>query len=459
MTDRVREIALGVTILLLLGIGVAVDAATEPPRSVRRIVSADPLLREGTDFCPTIPQGAEGAMWVAAGAESDEPFLLGIEGTSDEPAEVDERITVEEIAPARSVGVAAFGARPFSTVIQELREPTSGIAAAGCASRARSDWYFAAGSSDPGFDERIVLYNPFPDEAVVRVSFFTESGERSPANASDIAVPSGESTTVKVNRYIVQQPTLGARVSAVRGRVAAWKVTVHDSREGTPGVAMSAGAGRPSMTWFFPSGTIDSVTQEVISLLNPSDGQAVATISLVTDRKVLQPEDLVEITVPRRSALDVDLRKAIGDAQPGGVSVVVRSENAVPLFAERSVFYEGAGFSGFTTEPGAVEGGTRWWVGPAAPRPSRDALVLLNVGDEPASVTISVFDEVGAAETPADLQDIRVPPGARRRISLDALKDVAAGLLIESDAPIVPERVTFSAGSNDVAALLGIRIP
>ena len=177
---------------------------TDPAGFVERAVYCPPALME---------DDSEARFSVAAGERG---ATVGLQPSDQEELELPPgRMLVDTPAEGSAVDVVGFGTPVEATAFQ--RTP-GGAGATGCSSIAGTRWYFAAGSSALGYDERILVYNPFPEESVVRLSFFTPTGAKVKANLSDIPVRAGTTREISVNEFITLQDELAASVTAVRGR-------------------------------------------------------------------------------------------------------------------------------------------------------------------------------------------------------------------------------------------------
>jgi hypothetical protein len=334
--------------------------------------------------------------------------------------------------------------------------PTVGSGAARCPRVVSERWYFPAGSSSLGYDERILIRNPFPDEAVVTIAFFTPTGRTTKANLAEVAVPAGESKFVAVNDFILRQPVLGVSVTAQRGRVVAWRAMFAEAEDRPDGVYFGLGATSASLEWYFPEGAVGNGLEEVFTLLNPFKREAIVTISLSTPTRRLQPPKLVDIRVAPQTIKTVSLANALGaqDQELGSVGAIVTSNNDVGVVAERTVWYA-AGRTGVASSIGAREAATDWVVAPAAVASTEDSLVLLNPGTERATARISLLRQDGPPLEPDALRSVTIRPGARVRLVLnDFTGGSPTAVFVTSDQAIVAERVA-SAATGDVSNVLG----
>lgn len=348
--------------------------------------------------------------------------------------------------------VSAFGGWAAAHSVASGTGQADGATAAPCSSSASDRWYFAAGSSALGADERLVVSNPFLDEAVVRIVFFTPRGPTAKAGLADVAVPAGRSVAVAVNDYILRQPVLGAEVATRRGRVVAWREQL--SRDPFSGAVLALGARRPAANWYFPDGALGEAYDERIALLNPSGREALVTVTLASSDRVVQPPELVELSLPPGTARELALRSAVPPPRRGvAVGAVVRSVNGVELVAERTVAYEGQGLA---AEVGATRRDRAWHLGPAARRPGRDAVVVLNPGTRDARVRVLLLRAGAPPLAPPALSGVEVRAGLCVRLPVDRWTQGAPmGAAVTSDTAIVAERSSYSREGSDPAASMG----
>jgi hypothetical protein len=349
--------------------------------------------------------------------------------------------------------VVSSGSPVVAGVTASYEGRGEGATAAGCALVPSDEWFFPEGSSLLGFDERLLVYNPFPDEAVVDVSFLTRTGESEPANLSDVGVPAGEWEEIAVTRFVgPKEGLLGARVHTVRGRVIAWRVMNITDRDRITGVDSTLGAAEPADTWYFPEGAVRDGAEEHITLLNPSDEEAVVTISLLSGDGVIQPDALAEIALPSRSSSRVNLSKEVRRPVSHGVSAIVQSTNGVEMVAERTVYYDEEELDGIASEVGAATTARRWAAPPASSGAGSDVVHVLNTEAERVRLSITLLRVDKPPLRPPELTGIAVPGGLRKGFAIDPFtRGAPAVAILEADGEIVVERLSMGA---DVAALM-----
>lgn len=442
-----RELLILVLLIGILALGVATvaDPATPGGDSPR---AGGALYSERAAFCPGLPTGSAGVSDIAAGSRRGNEMGVLVEPLDASARTVrPEEIALRRVDAAFAHNVVGYGDLLGASAATDFSQPVAGVAAATCSARASSEWYFPQGSSADGYNERLVVYNPFPGDAVVNVTLFTPQGTRTRAALTDIAVPSQRSTTIALNRFVLQHPVLGARVVAERGRVVAWKFMFVRPPAPSEGVSFTVGAADTATTWYFAAGRSTDGIQERIGLINPTEDEAVVTVSLITEGEAIQPPDLVEMTLPRMSAMDLNLRRHLAGAASGGIGVVVTSVNEIPIVAERSLIFDGTG-RGFASYLGTPDPAPGWWLGPAALDPQSDEVSILNVSEREASVTLRLAAPDGASRWSEE-----VVIAAAARVDVELPPRAATGaIVVQADAPVVAERL---ARTRRDASLMG----
>jgi hypothetical protein len=450
-----RTLTLVAAGVLLLGLGV--DLATGDVEASRPTTRAsEELFETRASFCPPPFSGRTGTTTLALAADPGAPATVGIEPGEGENRELAADRTSLQDVTGPALEVVGYGRRVHAAALLSATKPVEGAGAARCPRVVSDDWYFPEGSTKLGYDERLLIRNPFADEAVVSIKLFTSTGPITRANLNRIAVPAGESRFIKLNDFVTPKTQLGAGVIAERGRVVAWRALFADPEDRPDGVQFDLGATAPALTWYLPEGAVQTGIEEEISLLNPNSREAILTISLPTSGKPVQPPRLVEVRVPPESLKTISLPAVSqrGRTEVGAVSAIVTSTNGVGVVAERTVWYS-ASRTGSSSEIGSPKTGTDWMVLPAATSSPDDSVVLLNPNPEPATVSLTILGRDGGATRPGALQSIRIKPNARIRLVLnDHTGGQAVALVVTSDIGVVAERVA-TAANGDVSTLMG----
>jgi hypothetical protein len=457
LMERFREGTVGVLLLSALAGGLALDLGSDGVDRGREPPAEGPRFEERALFCPPGAVGKAVTGRLTMASESGDELDVEVSPKLTEPLSLEggHTRTVRLADPANVIG---RGGAVFASAMNAFTEPVAGRGAAPCSRSASSRWYFGEGSSILGFDERLLVYNPFPDEAVVRVVFFTDVGESAKANLADVGVPAGEWRAVRVNDFILRQRVLAASIEAVRGRVVAWRAAMVKN-ERFSGVQFSLGSPTAGHTWYLPAGAVGEDVSENIAVLNPSDEEAVVSVQLVTADETLQPPKLVDLAISARSSRSFSLARLVTGRQreAGGVGAIVRSTSGADIVVEGTVSYDTRVLKGVASEVGARRPEQDWLLGPAAFASSTDDVFLLNPGGEAASVSIELWFGEDEPRRPAPLQNVEVRPGARTSVRLQDWtngKPVVAA--VSSDVPIVVARTAST--PSDVATIMGLPV-
>ena len=73
--------------------------------------------------------------------------------------------------------------------VSHVLEHEGDVAVESCTRTAAPDWYFASGTTVEGSQHDLLLFNPFGDDAIVDISFVTDTGAQEPAELQALVVP------------------------------------------------------------------------------------------------------------------------------------------------------------------------------------------------------------------------------------------------------------------------------
>jgi hypothetical protein len=520
---RLAVLAIVGALLVLAGFG---SGSVRPPAGATAVVPAAAAVggmpvvvaaaaRSSAWYCP-------GPLPIGAGADASSIVLTG---TADSP--VQGRVTIVRsdggtaivpvVVPAHgsasvpiTSGVAG-GAAGWAAASVELDgggvgaeqvvAAPNGPSGVACEVTTSSSWYFPAGSTAPGADVQVALYNPTAAPAIANLSFavssqFTTSGVatigRSTSGAGaaaiepppfqGITVPPGQLLVIDVGRQVQLQPELATTVTATSGRVVAgeWTTVILGA---THEASLTQGVAQSEHTWWFPLSTTTVPGADAIAfwLYNPSAVTASAELLLPVGAAAMSTiavsvpaESLVVVSPPPVAALH---RRSSKAATPPPAWAEVESTQAGIVVARDGISEvpRSRGSRGHTrTPPGFVGTGLPGAVIGAA-FPAR-AWLLLGTGQlaahgKPAlgkasvavtvpssqATTVSVTVEVlaggeGAVVPPTVLGVVTVAPGMVTVVDLPVSAPSSVSLLLVAGGPIVAERdyaVGGSAGSLD----------
>ncbi len=213
-------------------------------------------------------------------------------------------------------------------------------------------WYFAEGSRNFEFFQNFfMVFNPGLADANVRFTFFKPDG----------TTPTFSAVVKAQSRYTLWANALPAlawsdfavRIDADREVVA--ERSMYWGREFEGGHS-SQGAPALSASWYFAEGAAAPGFETYYTLLNPHDVDVWVDATYYFDASLGLPPRVISYLVPKRSRYTVQLNSQLGNV--GGVSVLFKGRDWIPIMAERSIYW---GFSQFGVDGTNVVGA----VGPA----------------------------------------------------------------------------------------------
>jgi hypothetical protein len=342
------------------------------------------------------------------------------------------------------------------TVGQVFAGP-SGRAVSACASAPAPDWYFPAGSSRNGARNLLALFNPFPGDATVDLTFDTEDGARTPQQFQGLVLRGGRVTVVDVGAVVTLREHVATTVRARSGRVVAQQIQSADGREGgQEGLTVTLGATITSDLWTFAVATPpESDAHEVVSVINPGEDDAVVEVQVqIDDASQIGSVEPYRLSVPAGRSATVDLMADARIPRSAGRWIILRSIEGPEVVAERSIAAKrAADTGGLAFTMGVPIGATDWLATFGDPTwAATSVLAVANPsahGD--AHVTITVHG-AGDARGLAGVVDVVVAPGERRTIDLSAALGARseASLAISADLPVVVGQLITTKSPADI---------
>jgi hypothetical protein len=451
--------------------------------------SADPLEVDVTVFPGVIAAPVASA---ADELDEDEEQVADDEAAEDEAAEDEE---TDEEAPAEVVDVASdpvverieIGPRsrtrlaladvvsaPIASALVEAdgdglvveHEVSSihGFDAKPCATAASDEWHFAWGTTVREARELLVLFNPFPDDAIVEGVFSTEDTVREPGRfAGGLVVPARTTVGIELGDDVTRRAEVAATLRTRAGRIVVDRIVRLDVEGGDRGLTVQSGVPEPQQAWVYPDGLVSETVSETFVVYNPSDDLAEVEIAFSLDR----PEEFgvpepVDLSIPPGSHVTVDVGDE--DRLPPGIphTTVVRSANQVPIVAERVVSARDTVRRGVTVTTGSPVEATTWtFAAGSTEEPTAQSLTITNL-DPQVLAEVDVVALVGGREVPvSELQGLVIEAGTRVNVDLTSRIANRADLsvVVRSTEPVVAERVLARTGSDERGISLAVGIP
>lgn len=362
-------------------------------------------------------------------------------------------VALGSLAPG--TGAAAVVDLQSGEVAAELTmSGAAGSAVTPCASAASQGWYFADGSTARDASLSLSVFNPFPEDAIVDLSFSTDQGRAVPADLQGVVVPARSLVVKEITEHVRRRESIATRMTLRTGRVVAAQ-TMGRTAPGLAGVSVGLGAPSPAALWYFPDGLVTSEVTERYSLFNPNPREAEVSLEVNLDQGAAEP---FEITVPAGDRVTLALNEESRIPKGVGHSAVARSVNGVPVVVSRSMYVGGSSGSGRTDTLGGRRAANRWLFPAGGASQSVDeSVVVQNPGPTAASVSVSGL--VGQDLPMEKLQGVRVEPGHRLAFRLgEHARRFPLAVLVTSTSPVVSERSAYSLGRPGRSATVGIAL-
>ncbi|MEY2449442.1 MAG: hypothetical protein QOH79_2918, partial [Acidimicrobiaceae bacterium] len=390
-------------------------------------------------------------------------------------------ITKEVVVPPRSrveLHLADLQASPFAAAVVETNDPDIAVerrvatasdaprvetSSSPCASSPSDTWYFPTGTTTRDAHELLAVFNPFPVDAVIDVTFQTSDGFRNPGELQSLPVPGGQLRVLDLSALVPRIEQLAATVISRSGRVIVDRLQSFDGSDPNhpAGLAATLGAPAPAKVWTFAEGEVGEGINEVFTLMNPSEAVANVQLEIGLDNPGTNGAvDPIPVSIPARGFAQVVMRDQTRVPPNVAHSVTVRSSNDVSVVAERYIGATApAPRHGYAPALGAPLVATRWLFvdGRAVAGQTAEFLIVVNAStDSIAHVRVSALAQGQLLEIDG-LQDVEVAPGGRLTIELGQhVNRPDLPVIVEADSPVVVERGLYAAVGNGISLACGI---
>jgi hypothetical protein len=359
-------------------------------------------------------------------------------------------LAVDPVAglPAGSTA-ASFTFAGGGVVVTQAVSGPGGWSTAPCPSQISSQWGFAGGSTAAGNSLTLSLFDPAAVEAVVNVSFITEAGVITPQQYQGLVVPPGQLVDENVGDFVQGRNTIATLVDAQAGGVVASEFQQWSGS--STGVSLRAGSPSPSTTWRFAQTTALPQSTVDITLANPGQTAATATISLGLSSGSVVPHRLVV------APSSVAVFSASGTAGlPEQVPYALTITSSAPIVAGRSVEAPtGSVQPGWGSSSATATVATHWLVpGPGIPNApgtadaAVDSLAVANPGPSPVRVV------VGALGGSRPVAVFTVDPGRLSVLGSPQVEGLPV-LIVSASGPVNVEEDSGPSGAPGVVSSTG----
>jgi hypothetical protein len=401
-----------------------------PDGPATETVVVDNLARADIDVTLTVMPGGDATpaarrMHLAPGEQVSVPV-------SDVVATAEPGVEVETVG-----GPAA---------VTHVLEHGGDVATEACTRTTAADWYFASGTTVEGSQQSLLLFNPFGDDAIVDVSFVTDTGAQEPSELQAMVVPRRSRITIPVQDSVLRQARVAAHVHARAGRIVAEQTQTFDDVvvDGATrsGIALSAGATSPTTTSRVAAGSTADGGKGVLSVANFSGVDARVDVRAVIVGGGDVPAQTVR--VPSQGVIDVDVTTRVPIGSDYAVVVTSRADDGraddgrrVPVVTELlSSWAPESNSTGLAGTIGTDLTATRWVV----PRLDVDAastITVFNPGPDPVTAALLPADEVDRAVGPTSEPELAIAPGQAKSIAAARVGRRAIPIVVTANHPVV----------------------
>ena len=409
-------------------------------------------------FCPGAAggDGLDGATVVISNP-SDVAITASLSLFSDAAVETQnisvpprDRLVVD-VLRGRTVGVVVPAVEIIGgvgTVEQQLTY-AAGDVTSQCVSQTSNTWYFADGFTADGSSQRIVLTNPYPESAVVDVSYTTAEGRRTPANLQGVILTAHSAKSISMSDVgAANESQIAVEVTATTGQIIASRMQ-HYIGGGRLGYSTTVGIPEALNDWWFTAGRTGSQVTEQLVVFNPSSTDAQLNVAFfgegITNGGIAETSTAAlpseAVTIPAGGIVYINTDN-IADLPKGDHAMVVSTLNNSRVIVEH-VLSQRTGGSSFTAITNGIPSGlasTRWRIPSGLAKGARHALSILNTTAVDGTFTVSAIGPGGLIDLP-NLVNVAIP--AASLISLDVPEGVNEGeVVITSTVSVAIQRRT-----------------
>lgn len=350
------------------------------------------------------------------------------------------------------VVVEVFGGR---SVVEHQIDGEFDFAVGPCARYAGRDWYFAAGTTERGAEANAALFNPFNDDAIVDLTFATDTGFVAPADLQGLVVPRRTRLTVPVGTFVRRQAQVASHAHVRTGRIVAEQsLTFTAENETRRGLTLSLGAPRPEPSWALPGVVPEDGASHLALVAN--FGPTATEVEIVPRFEEQTRARQQRVPVGGRTVAIVDLASLGGAGAP--LAFDVQTTGASPVVVEEFAWWgPPATTTGSATALASPVRAPGWTFAVGRPAPEGDATIsVLNPGRNRATVALLAYPS-GGRDQATTVQELTVPAGSQARFTLGELDVAPDEVLVRADEPVVAARRIL--GPFGASLALGIADP
>lgn len=224
----------------------------------------------------------------------------------------------------------------------DSRDGLRGATLAIGARRPTDRWLFGGGSVPDSGEETIVLVNPGESEALVRVTFVSDTESLIPPELEELPLPAGRQVEFNVSGYLARGTNHGIELSSTNG-----VPFVAERRTLTlSGSDSVLGVNKPARRWGLSVGS-SQPGSDSLAIVNFARSRALVRVALFTDRDEQRPPELAAIGIDAGRRATVDLTPFLGGKPATALVEAVSGEVVV-----EHLLVLGPPFKDFASSPG-----------------------------------------------------------------------------------------------------------
>ena len=468
---------------VLIDRGIQTDQTEVETTSIAAVSSvADDAALSSTWFCAAatgVSGDADSEIVIAnTGLETARAIVSVFEGSTEAiidapvveqvielPALSIESLRLADLAPDIANVSAAVEVDRGGVLVDKISSGPTGVARTACASEASTDWVVTSGSTVPGSELQLVVFNPFPDFATVDIDFVSEVGTRTPEDLIGLTIPSRASRVIDVSDVVASSENITSFVRVRTGRVVVEGIQSFDGEGAPQGLSVISGAPTPASEWMF-AGVTPAAGPTGLVVVNPNETEIQVDIEVFPAgaERFVEPfqvilqggqNDVVDLVAEGRLAgvSSFSLVARASDGSPIVVGMEQRPEVEEPdpdneVIAVTEVDVPNTGFAASLGQPVASD--RLFTTVDIAEEDERSALHVFNPADD-TFVTVLATVAIEGASREVELE---VGPLRTARIPLAEVGTGRYSLTLDASGPIVATREITGLSSRSWAPLL-----
>ncbi|MBU4178418.1 MAG: SpoIID/LytB domain-containing protein [Actinobacteria bacterium] len=197
-------------------------------------------------------------------------------------------------------------------------------------------WYFAEGTTRPGFDTYLCMGNPSDAEAHLTVSYLVEGGGNKDASYT---VEPGSRKTIDTSKDIGADKDFSCRVSVDNDVGIVVERPMYFNYQGAwTGGHDTMGTPYPKSTWYFAEGTTRPGFDTYLCMGNPSEKGATVSITYIRGDGTTERQDVMVLPLSRKTVSANDFLGTV-DGPADDTAVYVEVTNNVGIVVERPMYF------------------------------------------------------------------------------------------------------------------------